>query len=211
MKAVQVLGQELFLKNMYSNHKKTVVILLTCLILIPVTIVAAQNKFYRFELDYESGTIKLDRVTVADGEISRGIEPEKGYKLELAGANGEVLDILVFSAPSAASIEKIDTNTGKIISSQTVQIEKTKFTLSMPYYADGKTISLYSPDGAKLAEKGINPSSSGCSDKICQVELQQTKTVKPKSNRLNVAAIIFAVLILALFLIYLIKKKTLVK
>lgn len=116
--------------------------------LLPTILVRADsNMVYVVNLEYSYGKINMENVYVRSGNISIKLEKVGDYRYELISFNNEVLytsqfDIKTsFIAPPPIGWE--GTN-------QTVELEELSFTLTVPYFEDGKTINIYNPENDKV-------------------------------------------------------------
>lgn len=107
-----------------------------------------QNKIYFLNMEYDKGAIKLIEVSVISGYApDRRIQPEDGYRLEVVSFRGASLHsfrfevpLIMFRAPPRPGEEALPP----------LILEKTNFTLAVPYFENGREINIYGQNNTKM-------------------------------------------------------------
>ena len=150
-----------------KNKIKLIIIGIALLILLSNMILATENRTYELKLNYDRGIITFKDVIVKPSLAEEKAQPETGYKLELVSFTNEVLDSFKFEIPLTLFIDGIDPKTERLTGG-TTQMNKTDFSLRIPYFKNGKTINLYNQNNTKILSIDVGYFAQLCPDNICE-------------------------------------------
>lgn len=151
-----------------------------------IGIVSAEaNKVYILNLNYDNGKITLkDKIVKYGYSPDRKIQPEEGYRAEVASATGDVLYFFNFEVPSKIYVDVTEPGTNEL-SGGIIKLDKTDFALVIPYFEEAKEIRFYD----------IN------NNMVLSVDAEERLSGK-RNVLLWLMPIVFAVIVLFLMLIY---------
>jgi hypothetical protein len=137
-------------------------------LLISAAATAADAGFYNLQLNYDKGNITLKSLVFTPGTLSpTRIQPGPGYTAELVSLTGDLLYEMTFEIPLTISIDTLDSETGQLAGG-TIELDRTEFSLRIPYYPDGKTINIFNPDSVKVLVIDVEYLAIICGDGTCR-------------------------------------------
>jgi len=102
-------------------------------------LVIAHDKYYNMELEYNNGNIKyinsnisIERISVNSGD----------YIADIISFDNKLLNRTSFSVQNVIFYDNIDNKTGEIVSGGSFLLNKTNFTIYLPYYENAKEIKI---------------------------------------------------------------------
>lgn len=161
-----------------NSHNVRWMMLGAILLLISNAVYAAvEQKAYILNLKYDEGIITKEDLKVIPGEApDRRIQPKIGYLLELISFNNETLYSFKFNFP----LEKLmvppanwfDENGNQVYIPKSSEVRQRLdvviITLVIPYFKNGKTISIYDPNNTKVLAIDVGYFADVCPDNICE-------------------------------------------
>lgn len=154
-----------------TNHKISICLLTLFLFFTGVlgSVAAAENELYTLSLHYDKGKLSLNKeISLSTGYApDKKTQPKEGYRSEVLSFNDDVLYSLLFEVPNKECYDSIDIETGQW-SGECVEVDKTDFILSLPYFENGKVIDIYDMDNEKVLSVSIEHLAKTCGDAVCQ-------------------------------------------
>lgn len=141
-------------------QSKFLIILLLLAILLAGGVSAAENKIYVVNVEYKRGDMFLKDISVNIGYApDRKIQPDTGYKAEVISFKGNASYFFKFKVPNVVASDVFPVE-GEPAGSL-VYLDEVNFALIIPYFGDGKTISIYDENGTKKLSVDISRFSEG--------------------------------------------------
>ena len=195
------------------------------LIIFLATLALAQiNHYYEIQLSYSFGNISYTTVNVKPFETKN---PEGNYYAQILSPTNSILQQISFGIPISFHYDLVNPETGFIDGGGTVELNETDITLFLPYHENAKEIRIYNPN--QTLELIIPVSSFSSEDavtaenielpeeKVAQMEaptkikesiIQEITETKPSTQILIGVLIGIGIIILLVFIIVILHKRT---
>lgn len=154
------------------SMKRIIIISVVLMFLISVSL-ADEGKIYQVNLFYENlfydnGKIKITDILVGFGFVAQQEGNYKQlYKVKLISSTNEELYSASFNIPIFVHGDEIDPVTGDFKGS-VVQLDQVNFSLTVPYFENGKTIYIYDSNNTKILAADVSSFAEVCSDSTCE-------------------------------------------
>lgn len=107
------------------------------------------------DLHYDKGKITLtDKIIKYGHSPDRVLQPEKGYRLEIVGANDILLYSFLFEPPIEVYADISDPQTG-LLSGGLIRRDVFDFALTVPYFEESEYVRIFDPYNEKIFELKI--------------------------------------------------------
>ena len=184
--------------------KREVFVVIVFSLLSAIVIAQDVDKIYILNLDYDRGNLNLVSVVVQHGYApDRRIQPEVGYNCSVASFSGETLYSFKFEVPNV--IYAPPPIGGEAESG--IYLEQVNFSLTIPYFRDGKTIYIYDSNDTNVLSVDVSQFADFCGDGVCSDEedyqsCSQDCTRESEPETSNFLYIIIILISVGMLLIY---------
>lgn len=125
------------------------------------------DRMYSVVMNYTKGLVDLEGITLLNKKAQERSDREEGkYTLNVTAMDGQLLETFKFNVPNVVCTDAPSAD-GKM-EGGCREVDKAKFTLEVPYFANGKVIDVYGPDGKLAMSADVSNFSDLCGDGICQ-------------------------------------------
>lgn len=187
--------------------KRTILALVSVLLLALPLSNAVPNQIYFVSLEYDNGTLALRDIVQKDGfPTGRNIQPDVGYECRIYSFQDRLLESFLFDMPLTSCYDRFDKETGEI-SGGCIRADSANFSLAIQHFNNAKEMDFYDPGGdlilnislANFSDSGAKPIEGG------EDGVEDEPEYSSKNH--DKYSLVFVLLSLVLLFIYLLRRR----